>query len=66
MHGVAMAGVKFVDRELSQVVFFRVIRNYKIYSLFTCLLTLSYVAILSKFANFSTIEEGISYLMVLF
>lgn len=66
MHGLAMVLSKTFDRSLSHSNTLANIRSFKVYSIFTTIITLLYVALLSKFANLSNLDQGYLYLKVLF
>lgn len=66
MHGAAMVVTKYFDRWASGVSILSSIRTFKVYSICTGIMTLSYVAILSKFANFKSFAEGVTYIKVIF
>lgn len=62
-HGAAMIFVAYIPKKIaSKNSAYAAIREYKSYKFIGGVITLTYVAVLSKFANSSSLEAGLNYL----
>jgi len=61
-HGGAMALNNLIPKWFKANIIYQKGKDTKIYGALTCILTLVYVAVISRFANFPTLDIGLDYL----
>jgi alginate O-acetyltransferase complex protein AlgI len=62
-HGTAMVFMSYVPKRMAlKYDYYARIRQTRLFSILGCLLTISYVAVLSRFANHSSLDDGFNYL----